>query len=82
MRVAPIYPGEGRAAGFCLAVNFLVFAGIMFGRNSRDALFLFGPQYLPYMFFAKAVFLILSLCGLATLPRCMETPGGGCRSIL
>jgi HEAT repeat protein len=61
MRVAPIYPGEGRAVGFCLAVNFLVFAGIMFGRNSRDALFLifFGPQYLPYMYFANAVFLIL-----------------------
>ncbi len=60
-RLAPIYPGEGGAVGLCLAVNFLVVAGIMFGRNARDSLFLvyFGAQYLPYMYFANAVFLVL-----------------------
>ncbi|MHB8655793.1 MAG: Npt1/Npt2 family nucleotide transporter [Terriglobia bacterium] len=60
-RLAPIYPGEGAAVGLCLLVNFLVVAGIMFGRNSRDSLFLiyFGVQYLPYMYFTNALFLIL-----------------------
>ena len=61
LRVAPVYPGEWRVVILCLAVNFLVVAGIMFGRNSRDALFLvyFGVQYLPYMYFANAVSLII-----------------------
>ncbi len=47
--------------GLCLLVNLLVVAGIMFGRNARDSLFLvyFGVQYLPYMYFANAAFLIL-----------------------
>ncbi|MBI4164620.1 MAG: HEAT repeat domain-containing protein [Acidobacteria bacterium] len=65
MRVAPIYPGEGRVVFLSLIVNFLVVAGVMFGRTSRDALFLvyFGVQYLPYMYFANAVSLIL--CSLA-----------------
>ncbi len=37
----------------------------MFGRNARDSLFLvyFGVQYLPYMYFANAVFLVA--CSLA-----------------
>lgn len=61
LRVAPVYPGEWRVVILCLAVNFLLVAGIMFGRNSRDALFLvyFGVQYLPYMYFANAVSLII-----------------------
>ena len=60
-RLAPIYPGEGRVVALCLAVNFLVVAGIMFGRNARDSLFLssFGVQYLPYMYFANAVVLVV-----------------------
>ncbi|MFB3922725.1 MAG: Npt1/Npt2 family nucleotide transporter [Terriglobia bacterium] len=64
-RLAPIYPGEGRVTLLCLAVNFLVVTGIMFGRNSRDSLFLvyFGVQYLPYMYFANAASLIV--CSLA-----------------
>ena len=63
--LAPIYPGEGNVVGLCLVLNFLVVTGIMFGRNSRDALFLvyFGVQYLPYMYFANAVSLVL--CSLA-----------------
>ena len=62
---APVYPGEGRVVLLSLIINFLVVAGIMFGRTSRDALFLvyFGVQYLPYMYFANAVSLIL--CSLA-----------------
>jgi AAA family ATP:ADP antiporter len=68
-RLAPIYPGEGRVALLCLAVNFLVVTGIMFGRNSRDALFLvyFGVQYLPYMYFANAASLIVCSLGYTTL---------------
>lgn len=64
-RLAPIYPGEGALVALCLGVNFLIFAGIMFGRNSRDSLFLvyFGVQYLPYMYFANAVSLVV--CSLA-----------------
>ena len=60
-RLAPVYPGEGRVVGLCLAVNFFVFAGIMFGRNARDSLFLlkFGVEYLPYMYFANAVVLVV-----------------------
>ena len=60
-QLAPIYPGEGAVVGLCLLVNFLVVAGIMFGRNSRDSLFLiyFGIRYLPYMYFTNAAFLIL-----------------------
>ncbi len=59
--MAPIYPGEGAALGLCLLVFLLVNAGIIFGRNSSMSLFLvyFGVQYLPYMYFANAVFLIL-----------------------
>jgi HEAT repeat protein len=59
-RIAPIYPGEGPVVLLCLAVNFVVFAGIMFGRNSRDSLFLvyFGIKYLPYMYFANAVSIV------------------------
>jgi HEAT repeat protein len=50
-------------------VNFLVVSGIMFGRNSRDALFLvyFGVQYLPYMYFANAASLIISSIVYTTL---------------
>jgi AAA family ATP:ADP antiporter len=61
-RLAPIYPGEGAPFGLCLVVNLLTVAGIMFGRTSRDSLFFvfFGVEYLPYMYFASAVFLILS----------------------
>jgi len=64
-RLSPIYPGEGPAVWLSLSVNFLVVTGIMFGRNARDALFLiyFGVQYLPYMYFANAAFLVL--CSLA-----------------
>jgi HEAT repeat protein/ATP/ADP translocase len=60
-RIAPIYPGEGAVALLCLGVNLLAVAGIMFGRNARDALFLvyFGVQFLPYMYFANAAFLVL-----------------------
>ncbi|HEV2348329.1 MAG TPA: Npt1/Npt2 family nucleotide transporter [Terriglobia bacterium] len=60
-QLAPIYPGEGAVVGLCFLVNLLAVAGIMFGRNARDSLFLvyFGVQYLPYMYFTNAVFLIL-----------------------
>lgn len=59
-RISPIYPGEGRVVLLCLLVNFCIFAGIMFGRNSRDSLFLyyFGVKYLPYMYFANAFSLV------------------------
>jgi HEAT repeat protein/ATP/ADP translocase len=68
-RLAPIYPGEGPAVWLSLAVNFLVVTGIMFGRNARDALFLiyFGVQYLPYMYFANAAFLVLCSLAFTTL---------------
>ncbi len=68
-RVAPVYPGEGATVWLSLAVNFLVVAGIMFGRNARDSLFLvyFGVQYLPYMYFANALFLILCSVAYTTL---------------
>ena len=61
-RIAPIYKGEWTVFLLCLTVNFLVVAGIMFGRNARDSLFLvyFGAQYLAYMYFANAVFLIVT----------------------
>src|SRR3972149_6248990 len=64
-RLAPIYPGEGAVVTLCFLLNFLVVTGIMFGRNSRDSLFLvyFGVEYLPYMYFANAASLIL--CSLA-----------------
>jgi HEAT repeat protein len=60
--LAPVYPGEGAVVVVCLGVNFLVVAGIMLGRNARDSLFLvyFGAQYLPYMYFANAIFLVLT----------------------
>lgn len=60
-RLAPIYPGEGAALFLCLVIFLLVNAGIIFGRNSSMSLFLvyFGVEYLPYMYFANAVFLIL-----------------------
>jgi HEAT repeat protein len=60
-RLAPIYPGEGAVVGLCLTVFCFVFAGIMFGRNARDSLFLssFGVQYLPHMYFANAVVLVI-----------------------
>jgi HEAT repeat protein len=47
--------------GLCLAINFLVIAGIMFGRNARDSLFLlqFGVEYLPHMYFANAIVLVV-----------------------
>jgi len=63
--MAPVYPGEGGVVLLCLVVNFLAFAGIMFGRNSRDSLFLvyFGIKYLPYMYFANAVSIVV--CSLA-----------------
>jgi HEAT repeat protein len=68
-RLAPIYPGEGKVVGLCLAVNFFVIAGIMFGRNARDSLFLiyFGVEYLPIMYFANAAFLILCSVGYTML---------------
>ncbi|HET7842309.1 MAG TPA: Npt1/Npt2 family nucleotide transporter, partial [Terriglobia bacterium] len=68
-RIAPIYPGEGAVVGLCLLVNLLVVAGIMFGRNARDSLFLvyFGVQYLPVMYFANAAFLVLCSVGYTTL---------------
>ena len=45
----------------CLAINFLVVAGIMYGRNARDSLFLnsYGVQFLPYMYFANAIVLVV-----------------------
>ncbi len=60
-RLMPVYPGEGPAVWLCLTVNFLVFAGIMYGRNARDSLFLsqFGTQYLPHMYIANAVVLVI-----------------------
>ena len=60
-RLVPVYPGEGPAVWLCLTVNFLVFAGIMYGRNARDSLFLcqFGTQYLPHMYIANAVVLVI-----------------------
>jgi ATP/ADP translocase/HEAT repeat protein len=60
-KFAPVYPGEASAVGLCTAVNFFAVTGIMFGRNARDALFLvyFGIQYLPVMYFANAVGLVL-----------------------
>jgi HEAT repeat protein/ATP/ADP translocase len=56
-RLAPIYPGEGTVVALCMGVSFLLVAGIMFGRNARDSLFLYyyGVQYLPYMYFANAI---------------------------
>ena len=64
-RLAPLYPGEGPVVWLSFAVNFFVVAGIMFGRNARDSLFLvyFGKDYLPHMYFANAVFLVF--CSLA-----------------
>ena len=61
-RLFPIYPGEGAPFALCFAVNLLTLAGIMFGRASRDSLFFvfFGVEYLPYMYFANAAFLIIS----------------------
>src|SRR5712692_1286699 len=60
-RIVPVYPGEGRVVLLCIGVSLLAVAGIMFGRNARDALFLvyFGVQFLPYMYFANALFLVL-----------------------
>ena len=60
-RLAPVYPGEGTVVVLCLTVNLLVVAGIMYGRNARDSLFLnsFGVQYLPHMYFANAVVLVV-----------------------
>jgi HEAT repeat protein len=68
-RIAPVYPGEGPVVAICLLVNLLVVAGIMFGRNARDSLFLiyFGVQYLPIMYFANAAFLVLCSVGYTTL---------------
>ncbi len=68
-RFAPIHPGEGPVVGISLLVNLLLVAGIMFGRNARDSLFLvyFGVQYLPLMYFANAAFLILCSVGYTTL---------------
>jgi len=59
-RISPMFPGEGPIVLLCLLVNFCIFAGIMFGRNSRDSLFLyyFGVKYLPYMYFANAFSLV------------------------
>jgi HEAT repeat protein/ATP/ADP translocase len=61
VRIFPVYPGEGAVVLLCLIVNFLLIAGIMFGRNARDSLFMsqFGVQYLPYMYFANAVVLVV-----------------------
>jgi HEAT repeat protein len=61
-RLAPVYPGEGVPFALCFAVYLLTMAGIMFGRASRDSLFFvfFGVEYLPYMYFANAVFFTLS----------------------
>jgi HEAT repeat protein len=61
-RLAPVYPGEGAPFALCFAVYLLTMAGIMFGRASRDSLFFvfFGVEYLPYMYFANAVFFTLS----------------------
>ena len=68
-RIAPVYPGEGRVVLLCLVVNFLIVTGIMFGRNARDALFLvyFGAEFLPYMYFSNAVFLVLCSVGYTAL---------------
>lgn len=68
-RIAPVYPGEGAVVAICLIVNLLVVAGIMFGRNARDSLFLiyFGVQYLPLMYFANAAFLILCSVAYTTM---------------
>jgi len=68
-RLSPVYPGEGPVVWLSLSVNFLVVTGIMFGRNARDALFLiyFGVQYLPYMYFANAAFLVLCSLAFTTL---------------
>ena len=68
-RIAPIYPGEGTVVWLCLVVNLLLFAGIMFGRNSRDSLFLyyFGVKYLPFMYFANAVTLVVCSMAYTTL---------------
>ncbi len=68
-KIAPIYPGEGPVVAICLLVNLLLVAGIMFGRNSRDSLFLiyFGVQYLPIMYFANAAFLVVCSVGYTML---------------
>jgi HEAT repeat protein len=68
-RIAPVYPGEGPVVLISLLVNLLLVAGIMFGRNARDSLFLvyFGVQYLPVMYFANAAFLVLCSLGYTTL---------------
>lgn len=73
-RIAPVYPGEGAVVLLSLVVNLLVVAGIMFGRNARDSLFLFyfGVQYLPYMYFANAVFLVLCSVAYTALVDKME----------
>jgi HEAT repeat protein len=68
-RVAPVYPAERPVAWLCFGVNFLVVTGIMLGRNARDSLFLtyVGVQYLPYMYFANALFLVLCSVGYTAL---------------
>ena len=73
-KIAPIHPGEGPVVAICLVVNLLVVAGIMFGRNSRDSLFLiyFGVQYLPIMYFANAAFLVLCSVAYTMLVDRME----------
>ncbi len=84
-RLAPVYPGEGAVVMLCLAVNFLVVAGIMFGRNARDSLFLvyFGAQYLPHMYFVNAVFLVLtSLIYTALVDRIQRGKFLGALSVL
>jgi len=60
-RLAPIYPGEGTVVALCMGVSFLLVAGIMFGRNARDSLFLYyyGVEYLPYMYFANAIVVVV-----------------------
>src|SRR5271157_2479510 len=71
-QIAHIYPGEGPAVWLSFGVSFLLVAGTMFGRNARDSLFLtqFGVQYLPYMYFANAAFLVLcTFCFTALVDR-------------
>jgi HEAT repeat protein/ATP/ADP translocase len=62
--LARIFPVRGQEVSRvlpCFLIYFLVVAGIIFGRNARDSLFLkeIGLKYLPLMYVANGVFVVL-----------------------
>lgn len=60
-RLLPVRGHELSRVLPCLVIYFLVVAGIIFGRNARDSLFLkeIGLKYLPLMYVANGVFVVL-----------------------